>query len=92
MVEGTRRGCSPHPSFLPSALSRLARFAALPRAERRLVYAGWWDVIKKEAKHYWVGGWVWGWVEHRMLAWGDSPPPPPSLCATRWAPSCWLLT
>jgi len=27
----------------------------LPRAERKATYAGWWAVVKKEAKHYWVG-------------------------------------
>lgn len=27
----------------------------LPRAERKATYAHWWHIIKKEAKHYWVG-------------------------------------
>ena len=31
-----------------------------PRATRRSAYARWWGVVKKEAKHYWVGGWVGG--------------------------------
>jgi LETM1 and EF-hand domain-containing protein 1 len=41
--------------FLLSVPGKLGRFAALPRAERKAIYAGWWVVIKKEAKHYWLG-------------------------------------
>ena len=37
---------------------RIARFYMQPRATRRAAYARWWGVVKKEAKHYWVGGWV----------------------------------
>lgn len=32
----------------------MVRFYALPKAERKATYAGWWATIKKEAKHYWV--------------------------------------
>jgi LETM1 and EF-hand domain-containing protein 1, mitochondrial len=41
--------------FLTSVPGRMARFAALPRDERRAAYARWWGVVKKEAKHYWLG-------------------------------------
>lgn len=41
--------------YIVSIPGKLARFAALPRAERRAIYAGWWSVIKHEAKHYWLG-------------------------------------
>lgn len=40
---------------LPCHACRLGRFAAQPREQRRATYARWWTVIKKEAKHYWVG-------------------------------------
>ena len=41
--------------FIISIPGRVSRFAALPKVERRAVYAGWWLVVKKEAKHYWLG-------------------------------------
>lgn len=41
-------------SFTLSVPGRVTRFAALPKAERRAVYHGWWLATKKEAKHYWV--------------------------------------
>lgn len=41
--------------FLISVPGKLGRFAALPRAQRKAIYSGWWVVIKKEAKHYWLG-------------------------------------
>lgn len=41
--------------FLLGLPGRLACFYRLPRAERRATYARGWAVVKKEAKHYWVG-------------------------------------
>ncbi|KAL4423518.1 hypothetical protein ABPG77_003651 [Micractinium sp. CCAP 211/92] len=41
--------------FVVSAPGKVARFYTQPRSERRATYARWWVVIKKEAKHYWVG-------------------------------------
>ncbi|GAB4818097.1 hypothetical protein N2152v2_005143 [Parachlorella kessleri] len=41
--------------FVVGLPGRVGRFYMLPRAERRATYAGWWAVVKKEAKHYWVG-------------------------------------
>jgi LETM1 and EF-hand domain-containing protein 1, mitochondrial len=42
-------------AFTASIPGRTARFAALPRAERKAAYADMWLVVKKEAKHYWIG-------------------------------------
>jgi hypothetical protein len=42
-------------SFVVSVPSRIRGFIALSSEERRKVYAGWWAVVKKEARHYWVG-------------------------------------
>lgn len=42
-------------TFTASIPGRTARFAALPRAERKAAYADVWLVVKKEAKHYWIG-------------------------------------
>jgi fructose-bisphosphate aldolase class 1 len=44
-------------SFVLSVPSRVRGFIALSSGERRKVYAGWWAVVKKEARHYWVGFW-----------------------------------
>ncbi|PRW58330.1 LETM1 and EF-hand domain-containing mitochondrial [Chlorella sorokiniana] len=41
--------------FLVTAPGKIARFYMQPRAERKATYARWWGVVKKEAKHYWVG-------------------------------------
>lgn len=46
--------------LLAACPRRVARFYGQPRAERSATYARWWAAIKKEAKHYWVGGWVGG--------------------------------
>jgi LETM1 and EF-hand domain-containing protein 1, mitochondrial len=54
--------------FLFSVPGHLLRFAMLPRAERKAIYAGWWVVIKKEAKHYWVGTKLLG--REASIAWG----------------------
>lgn len=40
--------------FIISVPSRLKGFYSLSRAERREIYKGWWQVVKKEAHHYWV--------------------------------------
>lgn len=53
--QATIAGVSMVLRFLLSVPGRLVRFAVLPRAERRATYAGWWLVIKKEARHYWLG-------------------------------------
>jgi len=51
----------PPPPPPNSTLCRVARFYAQPKGDRKATYSRWWTVIKKEAKHYWVGGkWV-GW-------------------------------
>ena len=42
-------------SFVLSVPGRIRGFIALSSEERRKVYAGWWGVVKKEARHYWVG-------------------------------------
>lgn len=49
------QGCIWLTKFIISVPGRLAAFGALPRKQRRSIYAGWWATIKKEAKHYWVG-------------------------------------
>eukprot|EP00887_Chlorella_sp_A99_P005186 scaffold1.g5186.t1 len=54
-LDAVRGGSAATARFLASAPGRIARFAALPRAERKATYARWWGVVKKEAKHYWVG-------------------------------------
>ncbi len=41
-------------NFTLSVPGRLRDFAALSGTEKRQVYAGWWSVIKKEGRHYWV--------------------------------------
>lgn len=41
--------------FVLSVPSRVRGFIALSGEERGKVYAGWWAVAKKEARHYWVG-------------------------------------
>ena len=55
ITTATSRALSATLKFTISIPGRLARFAALPRAERKAIYAGWWVVIKNEAKHYWLG-------------------------------------
>lgn len=35
--------------------ARIIKFYSLPKSERAATYAGWWLVVKKEAKHYWYG-------------------------------------
>lgn len=40
----------------PSRERSVARFYARPKAERKATYSRWWGAVKKEAKHYWVGG------------------------------------
>jgi hypothetical protein len=50
--------CAPAPKcphWCNTTTCRIVRFYMLPRAERKATYAGWWSIIKKEAKHYWVG-------------------------------------
>lgn len=41
--------------FVASIPGRLYKFASLPRQERKAIYSRWWNVAKKEAKHYWLG-------------------------------------
>lgn len=49
--------CAPQPRPPPlGPAPRVARFYGQPKAERKATYARWWGVVKKEAKHYWVGG------------------------------------
>ncbi len=55
LSSATLRGIQVAFQFLLSVPGKLGRFAALPRAERKAIYAGWWVIIKKEAKHYWLG-------------------------------------
>jgi len=51
----TARGLRTALQFTVSIPGRVARFYALPKAERRATYSRWWGVVKKEAKHYWLG-------------------------------------
>ena len=53
LLRTCRTNC-PAPACLPR---RIVRFFAQPWAMQRATYSRWWTVIKKEAKHYWVGGW-----------------------------------
>ncbi|KFM25310.1 LETM1 and EF-hand domain-containing protein 1, mitochondrial [Auxenochlorella protothecoides] len=41
--------------FVLSVPSRLAAFAALPGEEKRAAALRGWQVVKREAKHYWIG-------------------------------------
>ncbi len=61
LLTATISGTAATVNFVVSVPGRLGRFAALPRAERKEIYAGWWAVVKREAKHYWVRG-MWGWT------------------------------
>jgi len=55
ITSATLRGLQAAFQYIICIPGKLGRFAALPRAERKAIYAGWWVVIKKEAKHYWLG-------------------------------------
>ena len=41
-------------AFTLAIPGNIARFIALPKAERRATYQRWWIATKKEANHYWV--------------------------------------
>lgn len=53
--EMLRRAVVGTASFVVSMPGRMARFALLPKSERRAYYAYIWSKVKKEAKHYWIG-------------------------------------
>lgn len=55
IVSATTRGSRVAVDLIVSIPGRVQRFVLLPRAERRATYARWWAVVKKEAKHYWLG-------------------------------------
>jgi hypothetical protein len=54
-ASATAKFASATAAFLAAVPGAVARFAARPRAERRAAYRRWWCVVKREAKHYWVG-------------------------------------
>ncbi|KAK9807532.1 hypothetical protein WJX72_001831 [[Myrmecia] bisecta] len=54
-VQAAVTGAKTVVTFTASIPGRVRRFIALSPAERKEVYRGWWNTVKTEAKHYWVG-------------------------------------